>query len=67
MNNWLKIKNNERVDLAKIPVLPIHELREEILALQMRPIAFFGKDWGRGFVRLFVALANDEQGEIYIS
>ena len=67
MNNWLKVKNNERVDLALIPVLPVYELREEIIALQKRPIAFFGKDWGKGFVRLFAALADDEQGEIYLS
>ncbi len=67
MDNWLKIKNNERVDLALIPVLPVFELREEIISLNKRPLAFFGKDWGKGYVRLFVVLADDNAGEMFVS
>ena len=67
MKNWIKTKNNERLDLALIPVLPVYELREEIIELKKRPIAFFGKDWGKGYVRLFVVLADDEQGELLVS
>ncbi len=31
----------------------------------MRPAAFFGKDWGRGQVKLFVVLADDKNGNFY--
>ena len=45
----------------------IDELRQEIIKLGKRPIAFFGKDWGFGCVRLFVALADDANSQIYLS
>ena len=34
---------------------------------KMRPVGFFGKDWGRGDTRLFVVLADDRTGEFYVS
>ncbi len=65
--NWIKIKNNTKVNLNDIPTLDIDDLRNEIISLvtinKMRPIAFFGKDWGRGQVKLFVALADDGQNK----
>jgi len=67
MINWIKTKNNTKVNLADIPVLKIEELRDNIIELKKRPIGFFGKDWGFGLTRLFVLLADDENGEIYIS
>lgn len=63
----LKIKNNTRVNISDIPILGIEKLREEIIALNKRPVAFFGKDWGFGSTRLFVILADDEKGELNIS
>ena len=67
MDNWLKIKNNERIDLATIPSIPVSRLRDEIIELKKRPVAFFGKDWGKGYVRLFVVLADDGVGELFVS
>jgi Ni,Fe-hydrogenase III large subunit len=53
-----KLKNNSKINLSEIPVLTIGELREEIIKENKRPIAFFGKDWGEGRVRLFVVLED---------
>ncbi len=66
MTNWIKTKNNTKVSLAEIPVLKIEELRVCIIELNKRPVAFFGKDWGFGLTRLFVVLADDENGNLYI-
>lgn len=71
-NNWLKIKNNEKAELNSIPTLDINTLREEILSCctlntaPMRPIAFFGKDWGSGNTKLFTVL-TDDSGAFYVS
>ncbi len=67
MTNWIKVKNNTRIDLGKIPILGIDELREEIIKQAKRPLGFFGKDWGFGNVRLFVVLADDANGEFDLS
>ena len=65
--NWLKTKNNKKLKLTDIPILKMADLRKEILELRFRPIAFFGKDWGFGTVRLFVVLADDKNGEFWVS
>ncbi len=65
--NWIKIKNNTKIDLNKIPCLRINELREEIISQSLRPIAFFGKNWGYNKVRLFVVLADDTNGFFMVS
>ena len=65
--NWIKTKNNTKINLNEIPTLKINELREEIISLNKRPIGFFGKDWGYGTTRLFVVLADDENGDLYVS
>lgn len=67
MAKWITIKNNTKINFSKIPILKIDELREEIISLGFRPIVFFGKDWGFGNVRLFVGLADDKNGDIYLS
>ncbi len=67
MVNWIKVKNNTQIDLGKIPILAMNNLREEIKTLAKRPIGFFGKDWGFGCTRLFVILADDENHEMYLS
>ena len=61
----IKIKNNSKVNLADIPTLKIEELRKEIIEADKRPVAFFGKDWGNGRVRLFVVL--DDAPELLVS
>lgn len=65
--NWIKTKNNTKLNLADIPCLEIQELRKEIIEQQKRPVAFFGKDWGNERVRLFVVLADDKQNELLVS
>jgi Ni,Fe-hydrogenase III large subunit len=67
MTNWIKIKNNTKINFSKIPILGIDELRNDVINLGLRPIAFFGKDWGFGNVRLFVGLADDKNSDIYLS
>ena len=65
--NWIKTKNNTKINLNEIPTLKISELREEIISLNKRPLAFFGKDWGSLGTKLFVILADDECGDLYVS
>ena len=68
MAKWIKTKNNTRLKLGEIPISTIEELREDIIAnSNIRPIAFFGKDWGFGCVRLFIIMADDENSELYVS
>lgn len=67
MTNWLITKNNTKVNLLDIPTLKIEELRKNIIEENKRPIAFFGKDWGFGNTKLFVILADDENGNLLIS
>lgn len=67
MTKWIKVKNNERIDINKIPIMEIDELRGEVKCLGFRPIGFFGKDWGFGCVRLFVILADDVNADLYLS
>ena len=65
--NWIKTKNNTKINLNEIPTLDICELREEIISLNKRPVGFFGKDWGYSRTKLFVVLADDENGDLYVS
>ena len=65
--NWIKTKNNTKINLNEIPTLDICELREEIISLNKRPVGFFGKDWGYSRTKLFVILADDENGDLYVS
>ena len=75
MNNWLVTKNNSLININEIPVVSLHgEIDTEdfhSIVLEKskttRPIGFFGKDWGFGNTRLFVLLADDKKGEIYIT
>lgn len=65
--NWIKTKNNTKINLNKIPSLDIDTLRDEIIKLNKRPVGFFGKEWGEESTRLFVILADDENSDLYIS
>lgn len=66
MTNWIKAKNNTKINLSDIPTLNINDLRTEIINLAKRPVGFFGKTWADG-VKLFVVLADDKSGELLIS
>jgi len=67
MTNWIQTKNNTKININEIPTLKINDLRAEIIEANKRPMAFFGKDWGEGRTRLFVVLADDENGKLLIS
>jgi len=67
MGNWIKTKNNTKLNLSDIPVLKIDDLRTSIIELNKRPVGFFGKDWGFGLTRLFVVLADDENADLYVT
>lgn len=64
--NWVKTKNNTKIEITNIPTLKIEELREEIINLKFRPIAFFGQNIDEK-VKLYVILADDKNSDFYIS
>lgn len=64
--NWLITENKKRVNISEIPVLDINDLRLEIIKLSKRVVGFFGKKETEK-VRLFVVLADDEDGKLYVS
>lgn len=64
--NYYTMKNNERINLLDIPTIDFESLRAQLIATNLRPIAFFGADWGEN-IKLFVGLADDEKGEILIT
>ncbi|MBR2068372.1 MAG: hypothetical protein IJ877_01290 [Candidatus Gastranaerophilales bacterium] len=64
--NWIITENNKKIDALSIPTITIEELREDLKALKLRPIGFFGKQEFEN-VRLYVVLADDKKGKIHIS
>ena len=64
--NWLISENKKRVNISEIPILNINDLRLEIIKLSKRVITFFGKQ-ENDEVRLFVVLADDKEGKMYMS
>ena len=64
--NWLITENKKRVNISEIPVLNFQNLREEIIKINKRIIGFFGKKEEEN-VRLFVVMADDNEGKLYIS
>lgn len=64
--NYYTMKNNQRINLNDIPTVNFESLRAQLIATNLRPLAFFGADWGYG-TKLYVALADDEKGEILLS
>lgn len=67
MTNWIKTKNNTKLNLFDIPTLSIDELRNSIIDMDKRPVGFFGKRLDNGEMKLFVVLADDENGDLYVS
>ena len=64
--NYYVVKNNQRINLLDIPTIDFEILRAHLVVTNLRVVAFFGADWGSD-VKLFVALADDEKGEILLS
>lgn len=67
MTKWIITKNNNKLNLSEIPIISISELIKEITTLNRRPIGFFGKNFDNDSVRLFVILADDIKGDLYVS
>lgn len=64
--NYYTAKNNERINLLDIPTLDVEVFRGQLAATNMRPLSYFGSDWGEN-VKVFALLADDEKGEVLIS
>lgn len=64
--NWIITKNNKRINTYDIPTITIEKAREDIKEMGFRPISFFGNQEDEN-IRLYIALADDKNGEIYIS
>ena len=64
--DWYIAKNNELINISDIPCLDIETLRQEIIKLNKRVVAFFGKREWNG-VKLYVAMADDSKGQLYVS
>ena len=60
------MKNNQRINLLDIPTIDFGVLRAQLAATNLRPVSFFGSDWGQN-IKLFVVLADDEKGNLLVS
>lgn len=64
--NWIILENNTKTDALSIPTITIEELRSDIRNMKFRPIGFFGKQEFEN-IRLYVVLADDKEGKLYVS
>ena len=64
--NWVIIENNEKIESNKIPTTSIDEIKLDFCKFNHRLIGFFGKQEFEN-VRLYVVLADDKIGKIYIT
>lgn len=64
--NYYIMKNNQRINLLDIPTLDFEVFRAQLAATNLRPLSFFGADWGEN-IKVFALLADDEKGEILVS
>lgn len=64
--NYYVTKNNEKINLLDIPTTDFSTFRAQLCATNLRPLSFFGLDWGSD-VKVFALLADDEKGEILVS
>ena len=64
--NWVVTENNKRINTFNIPTISIEEIKNDFGKLNMRLIGFFGKQEYEN-VRLFVILADDKIGKLYVT
>ena len=64
--NWIKTENNTKIKIFDIPTITMDEIRSDLRKMKFRPIGFFGKNESMN-VRLYIVLADDSKGELYIS
>ena len=60
--DWYIAKNNELINISDIPCLDIETLRQEIIKLNKRVVAFFGKIERNG-VKLYLAMPDASKGQ----
>ncbi len=64
--NWIITENNKKINANDIPTLSIDEIKFDIEKMKLRVIGFFGKQEFDN-VRLYVVLADDKVGKLYIT
>ncbi len=64
--NWIITENNKKINALDIPTASIEEIKSDIEKMKMRVIGFFGKKEFDN-VRLYVILADDKIGKLYIT
>ena len=64
--NWLITENNKKINALDIPINSIEEIKKDFGELKHRLIGFFGKKEYEN-VRLYVVLADDKVGKIYVT
>lgn len=64
--NWIITENNTKVNAHDIPTISIEEIKSDFQKFNHRLVGFFGKQEYEN-VRLYVFLADDKVGKIYIT
>lgn len=64
--NWIITENNTKVNAHDIPTVSIEEIKSDFQKFNHRLVGFFGKQEYEN-VRLYVFLADDKVGKIYIT
>ena len=64
--NWIITENNRKINALDIPTASIEEIKSDVEKMKMRVIGFFGKQEFEN-VRLYVVLADDKVGKIYVT
>ncbi len=64
--NWIITENNNRINTNDIPTISLDEIKLDFCKLNLRLLAFFGKQEYDN-VRLFVVLSDDKNGKLYIT
>ena len=64
--NWLITENNKKINANDIPTISTDEIKSDYGILKHRLIGFFGKQEFEN-IRLYVVLADDKVGKIYVT
>lgn len=64
--NWIITENNKKFNALDIPTVSIDEIKSDVEKMKMRVIGFFGKQEFEN-IRLYVVLADDKVGKIYVT
>ncbi len=64
--NWVITENNKKINALDIPAISISEIQADVEKMKMRVVGFFGKQEFEN-VRLYVVMADDKIGKLYIT